>query len=86
MSATIDDLFDLIEEAASDAEEARVLLYTVEDECLKLKMENAKLRGLVCDMWRIASSTQCTACANYDTCTGVPCDLKNRMRELGIEV
>lgn len=56
------------------------------DEYDNLKAENTKLRELVRDAWRIASSTQCTACVNYDTCTGVPCDLKNRMQKLGIEV
>ena len=82
MSTTIEDLFDSIEEVASEAVEAQQLLYTVEDELLKLKRENKKLRELVRDMWRdgMCDCDECGACAECEY------HFPDRMRELGIEV
>ena len=76
MSTTIEDLFDSIEEVASEAVEAQQLLYTVEDELLKLKMENKKLRELVRDMWDVALHPETFGDGSY---------LLRRMRDLGIE-
>jgi hypothetical protein len=91
MSTTIEDLFDSIEEVASEAVEAQQLLYTVEDELLKLKRENKKLRELVKDMWQaISRNDGCgwdidANCCTSDECN-VSCKYWHRMKELGIEV
>jgi len=91
MSTTIEDLFDSIEEVASEAVEAQQLLYTVEDELLKLKRENKKLRELVKDMWQtISKDDGCgwdmdANCCTSDECN-VSCKYWYRMKELGIEV
>ena len=81
MSTTIEDLFDSIEEVASEAVEAQQLLYTVEDELLKLKRENKKLRELVRDMWH---DGMCD-CDEFGTCAECEYGYHERMRELGIE-
>lgn len=44
MNNAIEDIRKSIEEIISETDEAQLLLYTVEDELLKLKRENKKLR------------------------------------------
>ena len=92
MSTTIEDLFDSIEEVASEAVEAQQLLHTVEDELLKLKRENKKLRELVRDLYNRLNDSdencgECRSDCGYDAWNfGDPkCIYAKRMRELGIE-
>jgi len=90
MSTTIEDLFDSIEEVASEAVEAQQLLYTVEDELLKLKRENKKLRELCKYMKRSLCEADpvdnpCDLCGGWDSGLN-DCAYELQMRELGIEV
>jgi hypothetical protein len=88
MSNAIEDLFDSIEEVASEAVEAQQLLYTVEDELLKLKRENKKLRELVRDMWHdgMCDCDEYGVCNEYGVCAKCEYGYPDRMREAGIEV
>ena len=54
--------------------------------CERLQAENAKLRELVRDMWEDACNAPCCACCDNSDYDGNGCQLKDRMRELGIEV
>lgn len=54
-----------------------------------LKAENSKLRGLVRDLWKAcpADDYYCIYhCEHYDKESESHCKLKDRMRELGVEV
>jgi hypothetical protein len=86
MSTTIEDLFDSIEGVASEAVEAQQLLYTVEDELLKLKRENKKLRELVRDMWHDGMCDCDEFSRSIGVCVKCEYGYLERVRELGIEV
>jgi septation ring formation regulator EzrA len=81
MSTTIEDLFDSIEEVASEAVEAQQLLYTVEDELLKLKRENKKLREACKRLVNTARIAE--GATDYEL---LDARFAQELRDLGIEI
>lgn len=52
----------------------------------RLEAENAKLRELVRDMWEDVCNAPCCAYCDHSDYDGDKCELRDRMRELGVEV
>ena len=82
----LEDAADEIDQLRAENDKLREQGERLFDKTLELATENAKLRELVRDMWEDACNAPCCACCDNSDYDGNGCQLKDRMRELGIEV